>query len=136
MIKLSDLIETKKLKMEIPQDPFDTSPDPNEPIPDDQSDFDWRYDDDNNRIAGPPAVATVSFCPAGATVSETSPQGQACGTGSYTCVNDENIGPNGEYRWMITGICNNPTTLKELIPGRGYVILTNNSGNLSFINPD
>tara|TARA_Y100001963_G_scaffold65356_1_gene91105 strand:- start:3901 stop:6606 length:2706 start_codon:yes stop_codon:yes gene_type:complete len=96
----------------------------------------WRYDDDNNRIAGPPAVATVSFCPAGATVSETSPQGQACGTGSYTCVNDENIGPNGEYRWMITGICNNPTTLKELIPGRGYVILTNNSGNLSFINPD
>ena len=34
--------------MEIPQDPFDTSPDPNEPIPDDQSDFDWRYDDDNN----------------------------------------------------------------------------------------
>ena len=48
MIKLSDLIETKKLKMEIPQDPFDTSPDPNEPIPDDQSDFDWRYDDDNN----------------------------------------------------------------------------------------
>ena len=48
MIKLSDLIETKKLKMEIPQDPFDTSPDPNEPIPDDQSDYDWRYDDDNN----------------------------------------------------------------------------------------
>ena len=34
--------------MEIPQDPFDTSPDPNEPIPDDQSDYDWRYDDDNN----------------------------------------------------------------------------------------
>ena len=34
--------------MEIPQDPFDTSSDPNEPIPDDQSDFDWRYDDDNN----------------------------------------------------------------------------------------
>ena len=48
MIKLSDLIETKKLKMEIPQDPFDTSSDPNEPIPDDQSDYDWRYDDDNN----------------------------------------------------------------------------------------
>ena len=48
MIKLSDLIETKKLKMEIPQDPFDTGPDPNEPIPDDQSDYDWRYDDDNN----------------------------------------------------------------------------------------
>ena len=34
--------------MEIPQDPFDTSPDPNEPISDDQSDYDWRYDDDNN----------------------------------------------------------------------------------------
>ena len=34
--------------MEIPQDPFDTSPDPNEPIPDDQSDYDWGYDDDNN----------------------------------------------------------------------------------------
>ena len=48
MIKLTDLIENKKLKMEIPQDPFDTSPDPNEPIPDDQSDYDWRYDDDNN----------------------------------------------------------------------------------------
>tara|TARA_Y100001973_G_C5179644_1_gene324045 strand:+ start:23 stop:481 length:459 start_codon:yes stop_codon:yes gene_type:complete len=45
---LTDLIENKKLKMEIPQDPFDTSPDPNEPIPDDQSDYDWRYDDDNN----------------------------------------------------------------------------------------
>ena len=48
MIKLTDLIENKKLKIEIPQDPFDTSPDPNEPIPDDQSDYDWRYDDDNN----------------------------------------------------------------------------------------
>jgi len=48
MIKLTDLIETKKLKMEIPQDPFDRSPDPNDPIPDDQSDYDWRYDDDNN----------------------------------------------------------------------------------------
>jgi hypothetical protein len=48
LIKLTDLIENKKLKMEIPQDPFDTSPDPNEPIPDDQSDYDWRYDDDNN----------------------------------------------------------------------------------------
>ena len=48
MIKLSDLIETKKLKMEIPHDPLDTGPDPNEPIPDDQSDYDWRYDDDNN----------------------------------------------------------------------------------------
>lgn len=34
--------------MEIPQDPFDRSPDPNDPIPDDQSDYDWRYDDDNN----------------------------------------------------------------------------------------
>ena len=34
--------------MEIPQDPFDTSSYPNEPIPDDQSDYDWRYDDDNN----------------------------------------------------------------------------------------
>lgn len=48
MIKLSDLIETKKLKTEIPQDPFDRSPDPNEPISDDKEDYDWRYDDDNN----------------------------------------------------------------------------------------
>ena len=45
MIKLSDLIETKKLKIEIPQDPFDTKPDPYEPIPDDESDLE---DDDMN----------------------------------------------------------------------------------------
>ena len=49
MIKLSDLIETKKLKIEIPQDPFDTTPDPNEPIPDDESDIeDWKDEDDMN----------------------------------------------------------------------------------------
>ena len=48
MIKLSDLIETKKLKTEIPQDPFDRSPDPNEPISDTDDDNDWRDDDDMN----------------------------------------------------------------------------------------
>ena len=48
MIKLTDLIETKQLKTEIPQDPFDRSPDPNEPISDTDDDNDWRDDDDMN----------------------------------------------------------------------------------------
>ena len=48
MIKLTDLIETKKLQIEIPKDPFDRSPDPNEPISDTDDDNDWRDDDDQN----------------------------------------------------------------------------------------
>ena len=55
MISLMDLIkENQKLKMEIPEDPFDHLPDPNEPVPDDELEKiskdleDWRDDDDQN----------------------------------------------------------------------------------------
>ena len=48
MIKLSDLIETNKLKSEIPHSPFDKTKDSeNELYVDDHKD-DYRYDDDNN----------------------------------------------------------------------------------------
>ena len=52
MIKLKSLIE-QKLKLEIPEDPFDHLPDPYEPVSEQEldkirSDLSWRDDDDQN----------------------------------------------------------------------------------------